>query len=147
MVTPSGISGFLLDTGLFIAAERGDFNLEGFISRTSGLSGVAFSVSSITAAELLVGVEYAESSARKRNKSGVIEAYLSTFAVMEFDLPCARRWAQLAAHMQKRGQLIGAHDLLIAATALHHGYGVVTFNTKAFMRVPGLVVVSPSSDE
>jgi tRNA(fMet)-specific endonuclease VapC len=39
-----------------------------------------------------------------------------------------------------RGQLIGGNDMWIAATALAHGYGVVTNNAEEFRRVPGLVV-------
>jgi hypothetical protein len=46
----------------------------------------------------------------------------------------ARLWAQLAA-----GTPVGAHDLLIAATALAHGYAVLTDDPRDFGRVPGLV--------
>lgn len=38
--------------------------------------------------------------------------------------------------------MIGAHDLLIAATALARGYGVATLNRREFARVPGLHLVS-----
>ena len=41
------------------------------------------------------------------------------------------------------GQTTGAHDLLIAATALAHGYGVMTDNIRDFERVPGLEVRQP----
>lgn len=37
--------------------------------------------------------------------------------------------------------MIGAHDLLIAASALAIDYGVITINTGEFTRVPGLRVV------
>jgi tRNA(fMet)-specific endonuclease VapC len=40
-----------------------------------------------------------------------------------------------------RGQVIGAHDLWIAATALAHGLGIATGNTEEFERVPGLRVI------
>lgn len=38
---------------------------------------------------------------------------------------------------------MGAHDLLVAATALAHGYAVVTENPGHFHTVPGLVVRTP----
>ena len=38
-------------------------------------------------------------------------------------------------------QVIGAHDLWIAATALAHGLGVATGNVADLERVPGLRVV------
>jgi tRNA(fMet)-specific endonuclease VapC len=42
-----------------------------------------------------------------------------------------------------RGELIGAHDLWIAATALAHGMGLATGNTREFKRVPGLRLIEP----
>ncbi len=50
-------------------------------------------------------------------------------------------WAQLAG----RGQLIGAHDLWIAATAIAHGLGLVTGNADELRRVPGLRVLTTPS--
>ena len=41
------------------------------------------------------------------------------------------------------GLLIDAHDLLIAATSLAHGYTVVTHKAREFARVPGLAVLDP----
>jgi predicted nucleic acid-binding protein len=38
-------------------------------------------------------------------------------------------------------ELIGAHDLWIAATALAHGLAVATGNAAEFRRVPGLRVI------
>jgi predicted nucleic acid-binding protein len=43
-------------------------------------------------------------------------------------------------HPEKNGQLIGANDLWIAATALAHQMPIVTANHKDFARVPGLDV-------
>jgi predicted nucleic acid-binding protein len=42
------------------------------------------------------------------------------------------------------GQLIGDRDLLIAATALTHGYDLLTNNLRDFARVPGLRVRQPT---
>jgi tRNA(fMet)-specific endonuclease VapC len=44
--------------------------------------------------------------------------------------------------MQGAGKMIGAHDLLIAATALAQGHAVLTQNAKDFKRVPGLTVLT-----
>jgi predicted nucleic acid-binding protein len=40
-----------------------------------------------------------------------------------------------------RGNMIGAHDLIIAATALHHGHQVLPTNLGEHERLPGLQVV------
>ncbi len=50
----------------------------------------------------------------------------------------SRIWSDLA----DRGAVIGAHDLVIAATALAHELPVVTRNPTHFERVEGLKVES-----
>jgi predicted nucleic acid-binding protein len=40
-----------------------------------------------------------------------------------------------------KGQLIGAHDLIIAATAIGHGYPLLTANISEFERISGLEVI------
>jgi tRNA(fMet)-specific endonuclease VapC len=44
--------------------------------------------------------------------------------------------------LHQRGQLIGDADILIAATALHHGLILVTENRAHFDRVPSLAIES-----
>ncbi len=55
-----------------------------------------------------------------------------------FDLPCARRHAQLWAELESLGRRIGAHDMLIAATGLRHGLEIATLNEGEFERIEGL---------
>ena len=47
-------------------------------------------------------------------------------------------WAGLAA----KGEVIGAHDLWIAATAMAHGLDLATDDGQSFSRIPGLTVLS-----
>ncbi len=46
--------------------------------------------------------------------------------------------ADIYADLYRRGLLIGDADILIAATALVHGYAVATNNERHFQRIPGL---------
>jgi len=46
-------------------------------------------------------------------------------------------WAEL----EQLGTVLGAYDLVIAATAVHHGHGLATLNRDEFGRVPGLRLV------
>ena len=46
------------------------------------------------------------------------------------------------AALSKQGKMIGAHDLMIAATAIAHNCAVLTENIREFARVPGLETVS-----
>jgi toxin FitB len=59
--------------------------------------------------------------------------------VLRIDLATAQRWAELIA---TAGRPLPAIDNLLAATAFHHGLGLVTRNLRDF-DFPGLVVHSP----
>ena len=65
---------------------------------------------------------------------------MARLPVLPFDLTVARYHAALWAALAEKGALIGAHDLLIAATALAHGHSVATRDQRSFHRVPGLTV-------
>ena len=138
MASPS-LRGCLLDTGLFIAAERGRFDMDKFVGEYPQ---IPYAMASITVGELLIGAELATPAKRKLREAN-IEKYLADFAVLDFDIPCARQWAQCAAELRAKGLPIGPNDLLIAATALRHGYGVATFNAREFSRIPNLTVITP----
>jgi predicted nucleic acid-binding protein len=45
--------------------------------------------------------------------------------------------------LRRAGNLIAPHDLMIGATALLHGYDVLTHNVRDFDRLPGLKVRLP----
>jgi predicted nucleic acid-binding protein len=57
----------------------------------------------------------------------------------------ARLHAEAWAELTRRGRLVPAHDLWIAATALAHGFAVATQDADDFKRVPGLRVLTPSA--
>jgi tRNA(fMet)-specific endonuclease VapC len=82
---------------------------------------------------------------RAKKPAGVVRAYgmfqriLADFAsrqVLSFDDSAANVFQSL----RKQGVRIGTMDLRIAATALSHGYRVLTRNTADFEQVPGLTV-------
>jgi predicted nucleic acid-binding protein len=130
--------GLVLDTCILIRAERGhslDFSLWTHY-------GDAF-ISAITVSELLVGVHRADSDARRIRRSAFVEAILAQLPVLDFTMETARIHAGLFAALSQQGQIIGAHDLIIAATALSHDCAVLTTNTTEFARVPGLDVIAP----
>jgi tRNA(fMet)-specific endonuclease VapC len=93
------------------------------------------SISVVTLAELLYGVEL--SSKKKANRSAV-DAFVRHVAVLDWTPAAAEHYADIRAHLKKSGQLIGANDLMIAAHARSIGAIVVTNNVKDFGRVKGL---------
>lgn len=129
--------GYLIDTSIFIAWERGDLDRQRLLA-TAGDARIA--LSAITASELLHGVERAESAQRRARRAAFVEAVLESIDVLAVDLEVSRTHARLWADLRKRGALIGAHDLLIAATAVQHGLSLATRNVRDFGRVEGLTV-------
>jgi tRNA(fMet)-specific endonuclease VapC len=134
--------GTLIDTSVFVAAERGRLDLGAWLSARPDES---FAISAITASELLHGVHRAPSGRRREARRAFVEGILATYPVHPFDAEAAVVHAEKWAAMATRGELIGAHDLIIAATALLHGHAVATFNERDFSRVPGLQVTVPAA--
>jgi len=130
----------LIDTTVLVDLERRRLPL-------SVLRGLAFgepiAMSAISATELLVGVERANTLERRRERIAFIESLLTDIPVLPFDLPVARVHARVWAQLLATGKSIAQHDLLIAATAMAHSFVMVTDNVRDFERVPGLVVHRP----
>jgi tRNA(fMet)-specific endonuclease VapC len=97
-------------------------------------------ISVITVSELLHGVHRATGAQRTR-RSAFVEHLLADLQAIPITDRVARVHADVWATLTARGQLIGAHDLWIAATALAHGLGIATGNAEEFGRIPGLRVI------
>jgi len=95
------------------------------------------SVSVISKAELLFGVEL---SPRRAQDAVALEAFLRHVEVLEFDDAAAVHYAHIRADLKRRGAMIGANDLLIAAHARSREMVLVTNNTREFGRVDGLML-------
>jgi tRNA(fMet)-specific endonuclease VapC len=100
-------------------------------------------MSAVTASELLHGVHRAATAEQRARREAYVGLVLRTVPVVPFDMAVARVHARLWAELAVAGQSIGAHDLLIAATAIARGWGLVTHNRREFDRIPGLEVWEP----
>jgi tRNA(fMet)-specific endonuclease VapC len=100
-------------------------------------------LASISVAELLFGVERADTEERRRRRSDVVAAILAAIPVVPLDVEVARTVARIWAELESTGNRIGSYDLIVAATALVNGYDVLTLNVREFERVPGLTVIRP----
>ena len=110
----------------------------------AAMKGESVGIASITASELLVGVHRADTTMRRHRRLDFVEGILHSIPIVNFELDIARTHARISLELREAGQSIGAHDLLIAATALTIGYGVMTLNVRHFDRVPDLEVTIPS---
>lgn len=127
----------LIDTDLLIDLERG----AGTPAVEELLGDEERAISVITVSELLHGALRATEAQRTRRRA-FVEHLLGALRAIPITEPVARVHAEVWSDLSKRGQVIGAHDLWIAATALAHGLGVATRNASEFSLVAGLRVVS-----
>ena len=122
----------ILDTSVLVAAERIGGALDAVVADDDDIA-----IAAITAAELLVGVELA-SKGRHQRRREFVERILESVPVEAYDLGVARAHASLLAHTRRTGEPRGAHDLVIAATALASDRTVVSADAQAFEGLPGL---------
>lgn len=128
--------GVIVDSSSLVAAERGDIDLDALL-KTAADEEVA--IAAITASELLHGVHRLRGVARARAEI-FVNLLLDRLPVVSFDLDVARTHASLSADLRARGQAVGAHDLLIAATAVSLDYDVATRDMRSFPKIKGLTV-------
>ncbi len=128
--------GLLIDTDVLILAERQRTQLDFSAWRQYD---AAF-ISAVTASELLVGVQRAQTGGQRARRTAFVEGVLASLPALPFDLEVARVHAQLLAALP-RSETVGAHDIQIAATALRHGFPVLTKNGKDFRKLDGVTVL------
>jgi tRNA(fMet)-specific endonuclease VapC len=126
--------GLILDTCFVITAER---------DTRRGVSGKAhafiaanasetFHITFTVAGELACG----QSASARRDW----ELLCRPYPILPWTREISWHYGEIYRDLAAKGQLIGGNDLWIAATALAHGFGVVTNNTNEFRRVSGLTV-------
>ena len=128
--------GSLIDSSIFIAAERGDPALRSALAVLPQDEGDLF-ISAVTVFELLHGVHRA-STEKRAVREAFVENALQTFPILAFDEPAARIFASIDAPLSAAGNRLPIEDLMIAAIALARGHDVVTRDLRSFPRVPGL---------
>lgn len=76
----------------------------------------------------------------KKSNRAAVDLLMRHLAALVWTREAAEHCEEIRADLKKKGQLIGSHDLLIAAHARSVGAAVVTNNLKDFGRVKGLKV-------
>lgn len=129
--------GTLIDSSVLIAAERRTLDLDATLA-TRGAEEIA--IAAITASELLHGVHRVRGAVRRARTEMLVEGLLARLPVVPFDLDVARVHAMLSAELRAKGTPVGAHDLMIGATAVSLGASVATRDLRSFPRIKGLSV-------
>jgi tRNA(fMet)-specific endonuclease VapC len=130
----AGLDRLILDTTVLVSAERRRRRIDQAIGDDDDVA-----IAAITAAELLVGVELADRRSRARREAFVAEL-LETVPIEDYSLATARAHAHLLAFARESGRPRGAHDLMIAATAVSSDRIVVTADARGFTDLPSVQV-------
>jgi tRNA(fMet)-specific endonuclease VapC len=129
----------LLDAAVIIGGERGVFDLEAWVaSRPAD----RFEIAAITVAELWHGPERAVEPHKSKRRE-YLEAIVGALPVIPYTEQTGYEHARLWAQLESAGKMIGAYDLIVAATALERRSHLATFNKRHFSLIKGLHVIEP----
>ncbi|MBQ1877924.1 MAG: type II toxin-antitoxin system VapC family toxin [Erysipelotrichaceae bacterium] len=124
---------YMLDTNIIIYAKNA--RPEKVLEKLKDIDPSDVCISAITLAELEYGV--CNSSDPERNRLALL-LFLANISALPFDSLAAQQYGSIRNDLRKKGQLIGANDLLIAAHAKSLDLTLVTNNTGEFSRVEDL---------
>ncbi len=101
-------------------------------------------LSSLTMAELLVGIASMPGGQRKKRLAGNLDALLALYEgrLLPFDAEAARRYAELSVIARKAGHGFPVPDGYIAAIAAAHGFAVASRDVSPF-EAAGIHVINP----
>ena len=123
----------ILDTGVLIASERHFTSLSDVILPDDDVV-----IAAVTVAELRTGVELAGANHREARERFLVQI-LDTLPVEPYDVETTLAHGYLLAHVHRSGKPRGAHDLIIAATAVATKRIIVTTDRNAnFGDLPGV---------
>jgi tRNA(fMet)-specific endonuclease VapC len=123
----------LVDSSVLIGLERRRLHLD---SLPSAVPDEPIAIAAISVSELLIGAHRADTSERRARRMAFAESIVAAIPVLPFDLNAAIIHADIHAQLTRGGSQIGAHDLLIAATALAHDFDLLTENLRELVESP-----------
>ncbi|MDA0225939.1 MAG: PIN domain-containing protein [Proteobacteria bacterium] len=125
---------YLLDTNtcVYIVRRRP----EAAFRRLSAAPPGSVALPAIVAFELEVGALRAEG----RRYSEAVRAFIASLDVLPLEDGAREAYGRLRTALERRGEIIGAHDMLIAAQALALDATLVTNDEREFRRVRGLKI-------
>jgi predicted nucleic acid-binding protein len=127
---------YLLDTSVYSQPLKVT-PLESVIERWQSIGDQALRTSIFCETEILFGLELRNS---KRLWAAYEAILKDRLPISGFDLESAAIFAQSQAEAQRKSGPRPTFDLLIASTAIAHGYILATCNFRDFENIPGLRV-------
>ena len=124
---------FFLDTNTCIYFLNG--KSENIKNKIFNLHPNEIKITSIVKAELLYGAKKSERSVENISK---VKMFLKPFETISFSDLCSDVYSDIRCDLEKRGNIIGPNDLIIAATVISNNGVLITNNIKEFKRVDNL---------
>jgi tRNA(fMet)-specific endonuclease VapC len=97
-------------------------------------------VSLFTAMELAEGPWHSQTTQGYHQARSTLHTFLGWIPIVGITHLTVEEFGRLRALLRRKNQLIGDMDIATAATALTHGFTMVTHNTRHFSRIPGLQI-------
>lgn len=126
------MSRILLDTTCLVDAERAGVDLDQVIDDDDDVA-----IAAVTVAELRVGALLATGK-RKAARSSFVDDVVRSLDIVDYDVDVAEAHAELLVFVRSKGRPRGAHDLIIASSALARDREVVSSDSSAFVDLPGV---------
>ncbi|MBR5336630.1 MAG: type II toxin-antitoxin system VapC family toxin [Lachnospiraceae bacterium] len=126
---------YILDTNTIIYFIKGTYpSLETRLKNTPAQS---VFIPAIVKAE----IEYGARKSRDYEKTiEIYRKFFEAFRIVPFDGNMSIEYGRIRSDLEKRGDIIGPNDLIIAATALSMGGRLITHNTSEFGRIEGILL-------
>ncbi len=124
----------MIDTDIIIYSLKGDSAVRDWMARNQNIPKF---ISAVTYGELLYG---ARKSTHPEKNIATVHRVAELFQVIDINKEIMEIFGELKAKLEKDGNRIDDMDLLIASTAMHMNFSLVTNNTAHFMRINDLVL-------
>lgn len=134
---------FVLDTCALSETARPQPDV-GFMEWLDAQASVNLFVSVLTIGEIEKGIAALPAGRKRTGLTSWLATLRSVYGghVLPIDDAIAALWGRMAANAERQGHPLAVIDGLIAATAQHHGYSVVTRNSADFVAT-GVPVLNP----
>jgi tRNA(fMet)-specific endonuclease VapC len=126
------VSRVLLDTTYLVDAERSGSDLDQAIDDEDDVA-----IAAVTVAELRVGALMATGK-RRTARFAFVDDVVRALDIVDYDVDVAEAHAELLVAVRSQGRPRGAHDLIIAASALATDRDVVSADSSGFRDLPGV---------
>lgn len=124
---------YLIDTDTFIYIKN--HRPPQVLQRFSNMEAGSVAISVISYGELFRGCERSDFVQKNHNR---LQQLIKHIPVQELPEDAGVHYGKLRTSLEKRGNIIGANDMWIAAHAQALNLTLITNNTKEFSRVDGL---------